>query len=304
LCSSEHNEGELPPGCKQPVGKTAARLQAAGRVWGGMNREEFASGKLVLDRPAEAVARIEIRNPGKRNALDHEILDGLASLMEELDDGIATRCVILTGSEGMFSAGYDIGDIPDEVFAEEAERLVAHPFSRAIEAVERFPFPTLAAINGHALGGGLELALSCDLRIAARGVKLGMPPAKLGLIYSHTGLQKFLDTVGPARTRELFFIGRNIEADRAEQIGLLNGVTDADRVDQEAIELAGEIAGNAPISLRGNKQIINKLVTFGRLSEQEEREVIELRLSSFRTHDFREGVRAFGEKRKPRWEGH
>src|SRR2546425_11305640 len=119
---------------------------------------ERASGKLLLDRPAEAVARITIRNPSKRNALDHEILDGLATLMEELDDGISTRCVILTGSEGMFSAGYDIGDIPDEVFAEEAERLVAHPFSRAIEAAAAFPFPTLAPINGHAVGGGAELA--------------------------------------------------------------------------------------------------------------------------------------------------
>lgn len=264
---------------------------------------ERASGKLVLDRPAEAVARIEIRNPAKRNALDHEILDGIAALMAELDDGIATRCVLITGCEGMFSAGYDIGDIPDEVFAEEAERLVAHPFSRAIQAVESFPFPTLAAVNGHALGGGLELALTCDLRIAARGIKLGMPPAKLGLIYSHTGLQKFIDTIGPARTRELFFVGRNVDADRAEQIGLVNEVTEPDLLEETAVALAAEIAGNAPVSLRGNKEIIRKLVTFGRLSEREEREVVELRLSSFRTHDFREGVRAFGEKRKPNWEG-
>src|SRR2546425_7853001 len=211
---------------------------------------ERASGKLLLDRPAEAVARITIRNPSKRNALDHEILDGLATLMEELDEGIATRCVILTGSEGMFSAGYDIGDIPDEVFAEEAERLVAHPFSRAIEAVAAFPFPTLAAINGHALGGGLELALTCDLRIAARRAKLGMPPAKLGLIYSHTGLQKFIDAIGPARTRELFFTGRNLEADRAEQIGLVNEVVEADKVDDSAVARAAEGGGNAPLSLR------------------------------------------------------
>jgi enoyl-CoA hydratase/carnithine racemase len=264
---------------------------------------ERAGGKLVLDRPAETVARIEIRNPAKRNALDHEILDGIATLMEELDEGIATRCVVITGSEGMFSAGYDIGDIPDEVFAEEAERLVAHPFSRAIQAVEAFPFPTLAAINGHALGGGLELALTCDLRIAARGVKLGMPPAKLGLIYSHTGLQKFIDAVGPARTRELFFVGRNVDAGRAEQIGLVNEVTELDAIDQAAVALAAEIAGNAPISLKGNKEIIDKLVSSRQLSEKEEQAVIELRLSSFRTHDFREGVRAFGEKRKPNWEG-
>jgi len=264
---------------------------------------ELASGKLVLDRPAEAVARIRIDNPGKRNALDHEILDGLAELVPSLDEGITTRCLIITGTDGMFSSGYDIGDIPDEVFAEEAERLVAHPFSKAIEAVDRFPFPTIAAINGHALGGGLELAMSCDLRLAARGVKLGMPPAKLGLIYSHTGLLKFLDAVGPARTRELFFTGRNVDADRAEQIGLVNEVTEPDKVGEVAVALAAEVAGNAPLSLRGNKEIIGKLVNFGRLSEQEERELIDLRLSSFRSHDFREGVKAFGEKRKPRWEG-
>ena len=264
---------------------------------------ELASGKLVLDHPAEAVARLTIRNPGKRNALDHEILGAVAQAMEDLDDGIANRCVIITGSEGMFSAGYDIGDIPDEVFAEEAERLVAHPFSRAIEAVERFPFPTLAAINGHALGGGLELAVTCDLRLAASGVKLGMPPGKLGLIYSHTGIQKFLDTAGPARTRELFLTGRNVTGERAEQIGLVHEAVPAADVERLAVDLAAEIAGNAPLSLKGNKRIIRDLLTFPRLSEKVEQDVIDLRLSSFRTADFREGVKAFAEKRKPRWQG-
>jgi enoyl-CoA hydratase/carnithine racemase len=268
-----------------------------------LSSTELASGKLVLDRPAEAVARLTIRNPQKRNALDHDILDAIAVAMEELDQGIETRCVLITGSEGMFSAGYDIGDIPDEVFAEEAERLVAHPFSRAIEAVERFPFPTLAAINGHALGGGLELAVTCDLRVAAAGTKLGMPPGKLGLIYSHTGIQKFLDTAGAPRTRELFFTGRNVSAERAEQMGLVNETVPAAEVESHAVALAAEIAGNAPLSLKGNKRIITDLLTFPRLSEKVEREVIELRLSSFRTEDFREGVRAFGEKRKPRWHG-
>ena len=263
----------------------------------------LASGKLVVDRPAEAVARLTIRSPGKRNALDHEILGAIADTMGELDDGIETRCVVITGSDGMFSAGYDIGDIPDDVFVEEAEALVAHPFSRAIEAVERFPFPTVAAINGHALGGGLELAVSCDLRVAGAGFKLGMPPAKLGLIYSHTGIQKFLDTVGPARTRELFFTGRNVSAERAEQIGLVHEAVPREDVDAHAVSLAEEIAANAPLSLKGNKRIINELLTFPRLSEKVERDVIDLRMSSFLSEDFREGVRAFGEKRKPRWQG-
>ena len=264
---------------------------------------ELASGKLILDRPADAVARLTIRNAGKRNALDHPILDAIATAMEQLDDGIETRCVIITGSDGMFSAGYDIGDIPDDVFAEQAESLVAHPFSRAIEAVERFPFPTVAAINGHALGGGLELAVTCDLRVAGAGFKLGMPPGKLGLIYSHTGIQKFLDTVGPARTRELFLVGRNVSAERAEQIGLVHETVPREQHEEHVVELAAEIAGNAPLSLKGNKRIIRELLTFPRLSENLEREVVELRMSSFLSEDFREGVRAFGEKRKPRWQG-
>jgi enoyl-CoA hydratase/carnithine racemase len=265
--------------------------------------EELAGGKVLLDRPAEAVARLTINNPDKRNALDHDILDALADVMPALDRGIETRCMIVTGVGRIFSAGYDIGGIPDDVFAEEAERLVAHPFHRAIEAVESFPFPTVAALNGHALGGGLELALSCDLRIAATSAKLGMPPAKLGLIYSHTGLQKFIDVIGAARTRELFLVGRNLDAERAERIGLVNEVVPDGDVERASAELADEIVSNAPLSLRGNKEIIRRLISFRRLSDEQEQQLIELRLSSFRTEDFREGVRAFGEKRKPQWKG-
>jgi len=139
--------------------------------------------------------------------------------------------------------------------------------------------------------------------VAGAGFKLGMPPGKLGLIYSHTGIQKFLDTVGPARTRELFFTGRNVTAERAEQIGLVQETVPREDLGHHCVELAAEIAGNAPLSLKGNKRIIHDLLSFPRLSETLEREVIELRLSSFGTQDFREGVRAFGEKRKPRWRG-
>jgi enoyl-CoA hydratase/carnithine racemase len=261
------------------------------------------AGEVRIDRPAEAVARLVISNPEKRNALDHAILDAIAEAMPQLDDGIETRCVIITGEGRMFSAGYDIGDIPEEVFAEEAERLVAHPFHRAIEAIEQFPFPTLAAINGHALGGGLELAVACDLRLAAGGVKLGMPPGKLGLIYSHTGLLKFIDTVGPARTRELFLVGRNVDAQRAAEIGLVNDVVEPEGLEQAAVELASEIASNAPLSTKGNKEIIRRLTSFPRMTPEVEQEMIDLRLSSFSSEDFREGVKAFGEKRKPKWRG-
>ena len=265
--------------------------------------EELAGGKLVLDRPAEAVARLTLNNPAKRNVLDHDVLDALAETMPRLDDGIETRCVLITGEPPVFSAGYDIGSIPTESFERDAERLVAHPFHDAMNAVHRHPWPTVAAVNGHALGGGLELAVSCDVRIAARSAKLGMPPAKIGLIYGHTGLRKFIETVGVPRTKELFLTGRNFAGPRAEEIGLVHEVVADEAVADEGVKLAAAIAANAPISMQGNKRIIEVLAENPSLTEQQEAELVALRESCFASEDFREGIRAFGEKRAPQWRG-
>jgi enoyl-CoA hydratase/carnithine racemase len=263
----------------------------------------LAGGKLVLDYPAEAVARLTISNPERRNALDHEILNALAEVLPQLDRGIEIRCVVLTGTGEVFSAGYDIADIPEETFAREAEALVAHPFHAAMDAVSAHPYPVLAAINGHCLGGGLELAIRCDLRLCAMSAKLGMPPAKLGLIYGHTGLQRFIDVVGVARTKELFLTGRSVSAPRAMAIGLVHDTVLDEKLDEAALELASEVAANAPLSLRGNKQAIETLNSYARLTPEQERELIELRRSCFESEDFREGIRAFAEKRTPEWRG-
>jgi len=265
--------------------------------------EELAGGKLLLDEPAEAVARLTLNRPGSRNALDHETLNGIAEAMRTLDRGIEVRCVILTGSGGIFSAGYDIGGFSEDEFETEAESLVAHPFARGLDAVAAHPWPVLCAVNGHALGGALELTLCCDLRVCARGAKLGMPPAKLGLIYGHTGLQRFIDAIGVPRTKELFLTGDNVTAERAAEIGLVNRLADDDDLEAAAVELAAEIAANAPLSMRGNKHAIDTLSSYPRLTEEQERELIELRESCFRSADFREGVAAFAEKRKPVWKG-
>jgi enoyl-CoA hydratase/carnithine racemase len=265
--------------------------------------EELASGKLLLDHPADAVARLTLSNPGRRNALDHEVLDALASALPDLDRGIEVRCVVITGEGKVFSAGYDIAGIPEEEFAEQAESLVAHPFHAAMEALTAHPVPVIAAINGHCLGGGLELAVRCDLRVCAAGAKLGMPPAKLGLIYGHTGLREFIEVIGVARTKELFLVGRTLEADRAEEIGLVHEVVPDERLADASLELAEEIAGNAPLAARGNKRAINTLAAFPRLTPEQEEELVELRRSCFRSEDFREGIRAFAEKRKPQWKG-
>ena len=264
---------------------------------------QLAGGKLVLDRPAEAVARLRIVNPERRNALDHDILEAVVAALAELDDGIATRCVLITGAPHVFSAGYDIATIAEETFERDAEALVAHPFHGAMEAIAGHPWPVVAAIGGLCLGGGLELAITCDLRICGAGAELGMPPAKLGLIYGHTGLRRFLDAVGPARTKDLFLTGRNLDAARAERIGLVDEVVADERLDDAAVALAAAIAANAPLSLRGNKRAIDVLVDNPILSEAQEAELVALRESCFASEDFREGIRAFAEKRRPKWRG-
>jgi enoyl-CoA hydratase/carnithine racemase len=261
------------------------------------------AGELLIDEPLDGVRRLTISNPSKRNALDHAILDGIASAVRAAD-GDGTRAVILTGAHGMFSSGYDIGDIPDDVFAAEAEKLVAHPFTSAIDALDATDVPTIAALPGHTIGGGLELALACDLRVARDGIKLGMPPAKLGLVYSHTGLRRFLHAIGEPRTRQLFLLGRNIDAREAKVWGLLHDVVGAEDLDGFALDWADELTRNAPLSVRGNKRVLRALLAAeAALDPAVEAELIALRKACFESEDLAEGVRAFGEKRPARWQG-
>jgi len=261
------------------------------------------AGRLLIDEPAAGVARLTISNPAKRGALDHAILDAFVATLAALD----ARCVIVTGEGATFSAGYDIANLDSETRAtvtDEASRLVAQPFAAALDELDAYPYPTIAALNGHAIGGGLELALCCDLRVAATPIKLGMPPAKLGLVYSHTGIRTFIDTIGAPRTRQLFLVGGRIDAATALSWGLVNELAAADQLASIAVALASEIAGNAPLAQAGNKRVI-RAVLGGRaaLAPAVERELLELRLHSLRSDDFREGVRAFAEKRSPRWAG-
>jgi enoyl-CoA hydratase/carnithine racemase len=265
------------------------------------------SGRLRLDEPAPGVARLTISNPAKRGALDHAILDSFVAQIPSID----ARCLIITGEARIFSAGYDLvtagsdlSDVEDAGFAAQAEALIAHPFTAAIEAVEGFRYPVIGSLNGHAIGGGLELAVACDLRIAADGITLGMPPAKLGLVYSHTGLRKFIETVGAARTRELFFTAERIDAATAERWGLVNRVVAPEDLADATLTLATEIAASAPLAQSGNKRVINAILQAAwEMDPILEAELVSLRRACFSSADFREGVRAFSEKRAASWQG-
>ncbi len=262
-------------------------------------------GELLIDAPADGVVRLRISNPAKRGALDQPILDAFGAALDGVEE--RARCVLLAGSGGVFSSGYDVGDAgagTDAEIAAQAEQMVAHPFSAALGAFDRCPLPIVAALNGHTIGGGLELALACDLRIAAQGISLGMPPARLGLVYSHTGLRRFIDAIGAPRTRELFLVGRYIDADKALQWGLVSDLVAPDDVDAAALDWASQIAANAPLSVRGIKHVIGALLAAeGEVDAATERELVALRAASFASDDMREGLTAFAQKRPPVWRG-
>jgi enoyl-CoA hydratase len=245
---------------------------------------------------------LEIENRAKRNALDFRALDELEAACEEAARD-RVRCVLLRGAgEDAFSSGFDLDEIA----------LTSRRGERPDEAVERaadvlgaLPCPTVAFLNGSAFGGGLELAATCDLRVAREGVVLGMTPAKLGVVYPEGGLRRFLDLVGAARTRELFFVGRPIDADTALAWGVVNRLVPAAAAETASLALAGEIATNAPLAVQGMKRILRLLESAHErgLSDAEREEIAGLRRRAFESADIAEGRLAFQERRAPRFRG-
>lgn len=249
-----------------------------------------------------AVRVLTIHNPQKRNALDFRALDELVEACRPAALA-GVRCLLLRGA-GLeaFSSGFDLaemgqvngrGERPDEAV------------ERAADALAAVACPTVAFLNGPAYGGGCELAATCDLRVARQGIALGLPPAKLGVVYPEGGLRRFLQLVGGARTRELFFLGKPVDAVTAQAWGLVNRLVPAEGAEGAALALAEEIAGNAPLAVQGMKRILRLLEASHErgLSAAERDEIADLRRRAFESQDILEGRQAFAERRPPAFQG-
>jgi len=253
---------------------------------------------LVADRAAVRV--ITVHRPEKLNALNAATLDALHAAFNAAATDDSVRVVVLTGSgPKAFVAGADIAEMTT------LSPVQARDFSlrgqRMMRAVEMLPKPVIAMVNGFALGGGLELAMSCHLRIAADTAKVGQPEINLGLVPGFGGSQRLLRLAGRAATLELCLLGAPIDAARAQQLGIVNRVVPAAELEAETMKLAAQLAGAAPLALRGILDCVN---TGGECAIEEGLAFESTQFGLvFATDDMREGTAAFLERRKPAFTG-
>jgi enoyl-CoA hydratase len=261
-----------------------------------------SESELLIERQGP-IASLTFNRPAQRNALTLGMLEGLKRFFDAAATQSELRAVILRGAGGQaFSSGSDFAELSRALERGILPSAPDDPFEHALAALVDCPLPVVAGIQGFAVGGGCALAAGCDIRIAGESARLGMPPAKLGLLYSDRELRPFLDLIGPGRTKLLFFSGRLFSAADALRFGLVDEVVADDQVDGYAYRLADEIAANAPLTIRNTKRILRHL-TRRSLSEAEQAEIAQLLRETQTSADFDEGQRAVLEKRKPRFKG-
>lgn len=259
--------------------------------------------ELLLVQKEGRVCTLTINRPEKRNSLNPEVFTRLGDTLNSLKEEGEIRAVVLRGAgEQSFSSGYDIGRVPSS--RSEATSPGQTPLEYGMNSILDYPYPVIAMIYGYAVGAGLELAVTCDLRIATDTAKLGVTPAKLGIFYHPDGVRKFLNLVGIAHTKELFYTGRLIDAQRAKEIGLVDNIVPTGELASATYKLANEIAENAPLTVSGVKFTISRLLSYQKLSAEDEAELQRLRTQATLSDDLKEGQKAFSEKRKPKFTGH
>jgi enoyl-CoA hydratase len=247
----------------------------------------------------DGIAIVVVNRPDKRNALNSTVRRELIAVLDELRDDDNARVVVITGAgDKAFIAGADIGEFAQRTPVQQRATMVDR---NVFDAIAEFPKPVIAMINGFALGGGCELALACDVRVAARSAKLGQPEIKLGIIPGGGGTQRLPRLIGSGRALRMILTGDMIDAVEAEKIGLVDVLTENDDLHTRTMELARAMAAHSPLTLRLAKTAVRaaeQLPLNGGLALERE-----LFITAFGSEDKREGVAAFLEKRSPNFTG-
>ncbi len=255
--------------------------------------------ETILVEKRGKVAVLTINRPDKLNALSSKVHSEGITALDELKNDNSVRVLVITGAgEKSFVAGADIGEFAGKTASEQRDTMNAHSL---FNSLDNFPKPVIAMINGFCLGGGCELALACDIRIAGENSKLGQPEINLGIIPGGGGTQRLTNLIGEGKSMEMILTGDMINAETAKNLGLVNHVFPAEQLEEETFKMADKIAEKAPIALQMAKEAV-KLASRSTLDEGLRREV-DLFAICFSTEDKEEGVAAFLEKRKPEFRG-
>jgi len=242
--------------------------------------------ELILDDPP-------------RNVLDRDTLESLVKALDSLSASEAP--LLLIRSRGRhFSTGYSIKEIPEDIFHRDPAIRASHPFEMLMDRMIHYPAPIIAAVQGDAYGGAVEMLSCADIRVGVQGLRLGVPPVRLGLVYSHTGLRRMIRSFGSPLVREMLLIGEAITAERAAQTGFFTRLVDADKLDETVTELLTTMAQGGPRALRGTKRILTLLEEAELLPEEVLEEISRLRHDSWSGDEFARAREAFLNRHTPR----
>lgn len=235
-------------------------------------------------------------NQPPRNVLDREMLTALVKALAELVTDDAPLLLIKANGKH-FSTGYSIKDIPEEVFHRDPEVRAQAPFEQMMARLSSYPAPIVAAVQGDAYGGAVEMLACCDLRLAAEGVRLGVPSARLGLVYSHTGLRRMIRGFGSPLVREMLMTGEAVSAARAYEVGFFNRRVPMKELEETTDQFMETLAKGAPNALRGTRRILNLLGEAETLPQEALSEIADIRHASWSGEEFEKAREAFINKR-------